>query len=256
MLTQSAGRTQDLEEALRRHRGVQSWAPAAPVPTTSGIRVATLTRSGIAVSGSFCTFLQPQNQPFTCIVGDVEGHGQAAAMLVGMTSATIRGAISTAPAGTPASLLYYVSEALFEDFREQELAASLFLGRFDMATRQLYFAAAGRLLMAYVPSYGIVRPLEPDGAALGAWPLRPPLNHALALNPGDLLVIASAGLGSQSGREGRGPRARDLTRLIEQVGPEPVHVLAERIMAAAVEMDGGGRPETDQTLVVIKGVVY
>jgi sigma-B regulation protein RsbU (phosphoserine phosphatase) len=223
-------------------------------PTRRGLDVFATTRPAARIGGDFYDFMALGEHGLFVCLGDVSGQGVPAAMVMAMTRSVLRSAMRTSPP-EPHWVLRSAAGSLYDDLTALEMFATMFLGLFDARTRELRYINAGQAPVLYRPASGTATLLAPDEPPLGMLrSVQTATDHRLALQPGDLLVIASDGISeSRSPEDERFGHGRVADAIDGAAGSGAADV-AQRVLRAAEQFRRGRLPDDDQTLVVLKGI--
>ena len=188
------------------------------------------------------------------VVGDVSGHGAAAALLMTTARALLR--MRADLGGSPLECVADLNRLLNRDVNESGRFLTLFFLRLDAATREIRWVRAGHEPgLRYDPAADRFTELKGDGLALGVvdeFPFEE--MSAPPMAPGEIVAVYSDGItetvdvdGDMYGRE----RLKDFIRANATLSA------AELVdgLLADVDEHRDGRPRVDdETLVVVKGV--
>lgn len=227
-------------------------------PAVTGLDVYARTLPALEVGGDFYDLLNTPGGPYAFVVGDVSGKGISAALIMAMTRTVLRSA-SRAPNRdshwpTPAEIMARATEELYDDLSEVSMFATVFLGQYDAANRQLCYANAGHSPVIYCATGCEARLLEADGPALGVLPINLSENQRMPFGPGDLLLVGTDGFNESWNTAGEMFGYERLLRLVEQLADRRADEIAANLYAA-VSVFGAGHPQDDdETLVILKGV--
>jgi phosphoserine phosphatase RsbU/P len=221
-------------------------------PDVAGLDIYGVSKPALQVGGDFFDYFDRPWNPFTFAMGDIAGKGLPAAMLMAITRTVIRTEMNTRLYMTPASLLKSANFELYDDFNQLGLFATLFIGQYQVTTRELYYANAGHSPVIYCPAGGKARMLEADGTAIGILPDLSSSDQKINFRPDDVLVLGTDGLVEARDKHGlRFGYARFL-QLVETLADKKACEIANTIFN---ELEGFGpaeQREDDQTLLVIK----
>jgi hypothetical protein len=221
--------------------------PKAP-PRVPGWLFAHSWRTANDIGGDYHRFEPLGDGRWAIVVADASGHGMAAGLLMAITDTSLRIAIELDPA--PRAVATLLHRALLRT-GDRRSFVTLFYGVLDPTTGELDFVSAGH------PS-PIVR--RADGRleepAAGALPLGMrehalPASGALALAPGDLLVLATDGLFEALDSE---QHSFGWDRLRDEVARPAAGAAAlhDRLREAVDRHGGDAPPSDDRTIVVVE----
>ena len=235
-------------------RNVQvSLLPKNP-PNTPGIEVWAKSSPALQIGGDFYDFISQPDQSLIFSAGDVSGKGLAAAMLMAMTRTTLRNAMMFGQSDILEQVIHNTNTALYDDFTEVGMFATLFVGQYLPQSRQIIYVNAGHAPVIYCPANDSARLLEADGVPIGVLPHNLSQENALFLRPGDVLVIATDGFNEARNAVGEMFGYQRLLELIEMMSNQSVSTIAETLVSAIAAFVADEPQEDDQTLVVIKGI--
>lgn len=175
-------------------------------------------------------------------LGDVMGHGIAAAILMATVRATIR---AVAQSHRPGEALQLAQRALQYDLEDSDSFVTLFHARLDVAARRLTFVDCGHGFVFLRRRDGAVQKLHPRGLPLGVRPEETYQEGSLTFDRGDILVLYSDGLIDAQPELGldHSVLAAHLTRAAS------AHELVERLLALPMLEDP---PPDDLTILVVR----
>ena len=252
-----------LQEGLRMRgslelaRAVQQNLLALAPPTIPGFDVAGLSRSCEETGGDYYDFLDLSGdgrRRLAVAVGDVTGHGIAAALLMANARALLRGILHENP--RPASAVDRTNALLCGDIRDGSFV-TLALTIVDPDQGELRWVnAAHDAPLVYDRSHDAFLPLAGADIPLGINPEWHFTERVVALDEGEMLVVIGTdgiwetenAAGEQFGRD----RLRDLIRAHAGL---PAVTICRRVVEQ-VDAFHGPAPQTDDvTLVVVKVAV-
>ena len=184
------------------------------------------------------------------IVGDVSGHGAAAAMETVQFDAILRTYKADGPPGGPAGVMTYVNRHFFSR-RSRGHFMSVFAASYRPDLRKLLYLSAGHppLLLRRDHSTELVG--ESDQIPLGVLREHEYRNNEIVVRPGDVLVLYTDGI--IEARDARGTMfgIERLQQLVARGAEEPQGLLHNIIAEVQAHQDGPVGSD-DQTLVVLK----
>lgn len=224
------------------------------MPKVAGLDIAGRSIPAREVGGDFYDAVELRNG-LGVAVGDVSGKGMSAAMLMGMTRTTLRNAIQFDPdISSPAEHLKKAGLALYDDFTEVGMFATMFSGFFDTQTQQFHFANAGHSPVIYCPANGQAILLEADGVPLGVLEDCLVTNRTVSLGADDMLLIGTDGLSEACNNDGDMFGYEPLLRLAESLRNKSADIVLQKMLATIDKFSAGHEQDDDQTLVVLKGL--
>lgn len=144
------------------------------------------------VGGDLYDFFAVDKEHLCFVVGDVSGKGVPAALFMAMAKSLIR---SAAEGNTrPDQIITKANNALSRD-NEQGMFVTVFLGIYNMTTRELCYTSAGHNPPYIVTASGNIQKITPEpGFVLGGFEGIPYIFEKIQLNKGDGLYIYSDGV--------------------------------------------------------------
>ncbi|HTX45890.1 MAG TPA: SpoIIE family protein phosphatase [Solirubrobacteraceae bacterium] len=235
--TELAGVASTLQQSLR---------PDAP-PEIPGWDIAALYRPAaieqrIDVGGDFYEFFQCDGHWFA-IFGDVTGKGVQAASLTTMMRYGARVACRADP--TPSAILASLDEVLAAQAGDA-LCTALCL---RIHPAHVVISSAGHPPGLVVAPSGEVREASATGPLLGAFQDSAWREEAVAVAPGELLVLYTDGVTETPGTDGRFGDERLVALLSEQAGNSPAEVL--RRLDSELEDFSGARGRDDVAVLAL-----
>jgi serine phosphatase RsbU (regulator of sigma subunit) len=185
-------------------------------------------------------------------VGDVTGHGFAAALVAVLARGIVEGVAASLGEGvTPTRVLATLATSIAE-LGDDGLGMTCCVGVLDPSTGAMQIASAGHPFPYVRRVDGRLDVVVARGAPLGS--AAPSIGTARAwLEPGDMLVLASDGLADRTAADGERFGDRRVRRLLARHAPEPdtnVRRMRGEILAAVRGFAHGAAPDDDLTLVV------
>jgi phosphoserine phosphatase RsbU/P len=182
------------------------------------------------------------------VVGDVTGHGVAAAIITGAAKAAYELAIEvTHGALDAAQLLALMNAALFRTARRQ-IMMTCNVTIIDPVTGALTLANAGHPNPILIRQ-GIIHPLMAEGAPLGAAADTAYQQVQLAIEPGDVLVCFTDGIIECENAGGEQFSERRLRAICQRAAPGGAHKVRDAVLDALTAFRGDAPQGDDLTLV-------
>jgi len=271
---------QRLESEIAIAQEVQSMLFPHALPKMQSLEVHGVCKPARSVSGDYYDFIPCGEEQMAIAVGDISGKGISAALLMATIHSAVRvyelggvprreeaallaasgsGAHSSAattvvPGGlqSPAVVLELLNRHLYNS-TPTEKYATLFLGVFDGATRQLTYSNAGHLPPMVMAQAGAVRRLEVSGTVIGLFDNMPYQEHSVRLAPGDLFVAFSDGVTEPENDFGEFGEER-LLDVLRQFRGEPLERISEEVLRAVADWIGAAEQPDDVTLVLARAL--
>jgi len=205
--------------------------------------------------GDYYDFLNVSNGfpgRFSVVVGDVTGHGVAAALLMASARALIR-----SEAFYAGSISHVVTEAnhhLTLDVQETGRFMTLFYATLDQANRSLQWVRAGHdPAILYDPVTNNFEELQGSGIALGVdkdWQYEE--NEKTGLSNGQIIFIGTDGIWEARNQAGEMFGKDRLYNIIRQKAAGSASEIVGTVTDALYHFRNGIKAEDDVTMVVIK----
>lgn len=230
-------------------REVQNRALPATRPRIAGLDYFSDWRPACGLSGDYLDYFELPEGNLGLAIGDVAGHGLAAALLTSSLHSLAR-ALRHYQHGSLSDLTAAIDELFYEVCPDSSYA-TMFVARYDPARRLLHFVNAGHeppvVLRKTATGYRPVA-LEPTGPVIGM--LRKSRFHenVVSLAPGDLLVAYTDGLCETANSHGEEWGFRRLIAAIQACSYRKARDIVDRVLEAAAAFAGGCPQHDDMTL--------
>jgi len=240
--TTHVGLTRELREAGR----MQAHLLPQRVPVSPTLDCAAAVLSTEPVGGDYYDFVEGPDRSFTLAVGDVAGHGIAAALLLSHVQARFRS--HAGEALTPGELLAVLNREI-ADFDQPEKFVGLVCARVDVRRGRIWIANAGLTPPLLRRADGRLEEIEASGTLLGVQRGTRYAERCLDLGRDDVLLVHTDGLSeAQRGDELFGmDRTRESLRALG--GRRAVDVMDSLLAEVRAWAD---QPLDDLTLVVLR----
>jgi len=228
----------------------QAMYPGAPM-RGARVEIAGFSRPCGEAGGDYFDYIQRKGDRVALVIGDVAGHGLAAALFMTAARSLLRTFLPRVD--DIAGVLVEVNRALIRDMPPGAFM-SLFLGEVDLRTGKLRYASAGHAPgVVYRERDGSFDELEPTGPALGivenaryrVSPVIPPLSGEDAL----LLYTDGATEAMGGSRELYG--LRRLKKRLAEVHAERAPAIVDALTRTITDY-AGGKLEDDLSFLVVK----
>jgi sigma-B regulation protein RsbU (phosphoserine phosphatase) len=242
-----------MQTEMELAQNVQLHLLPQALPEVPGLDIFAGSLPALQVGGDFYDYVYQPGEPFHFTVGDITGKGMPAALLMTMARTVIRTKARSLADPSPAHIVGSSNDDMYDDFTEVSMFATVFVGQYHHRDRMLYYANAGHSPVIYCPLGGNAYLLEADSTPMGVLPVSTCENHALALNPGDVLVVATDGFSEAQNQTGELFGYDRLLRQVETLASEAAWVIGTGLYDAISEFSAGHSQDDDQTLFVVKG---
>jgi phosphoserine phosphatase RsbU/P len=233
-------------------RAVQGRFLPSEAPELATLEYAGRCVQARAVGGDYFDFLDLGPGRVGLVLADISGKGFPAALLMANLQASLRSR-SARDMLDPAGQLRSVNQLLYRS-SESNRFATLFLGIYDDASRQLCYANCGHNPPILLRAGGAVERLAPTAPVLGLllerWECATVQFH---LASGDLLSVFSDGITEAFSDEGEEYGEERLIAALRAGRDRPVEALIDELLER-VRVFSGAVQEDDETLVVARGL--
>jgi len=237
-----------MERDLNAARRIQgALLPRLPGPEF-GLDIAARVVSSRELSGDLYDFLRYGPNDLGIALGDVSGKGSAAALYGAVAVGTLRSLGSQKP--RPANMLRALNGFLGERMIEGRFMTLCF-ATWNRQRRRLRIANAGQE-QPLLYHDGRCERIPLVGFPLGIFEEATYEERTLILDPGDIIVFYSDGVGDAQNRAGEFFGAGRVATLARDNPGLSADGLADRILEEADSFSGGQHPSDDRTLVVLK----
>ncbi len=237
-----------MERDLNAARRIQgALLPRLPGPEF-GLDIAARVVSSRELSGDLYDFMRYGPNDLGIALGDVSGKGSAAALYGAVAVGTLRSLGSQKP--RPANMLRALNGFLGERLIEGRFMTLCF-ATWNRQRRRLRVANAGQE-QPLLYHGGRCEKIPLTGFPLGIFEEATYDERTIILDPGDIVVIYSDGIGDAQNRGGEFFGSARVAKMVAENPGLPADGLADRILVEADHFSGGQHPSDDRTLVVLK----
>jgi serine phosphatase RsbU (regulator of sigma subunit) len=180
------------------------------------------------------------------VTGDVVGKGAKAAAITGLARHTLRAAAQYER--EPAEMLLVLNRAMLEQFTDDEQFCTVAVAQLRGA--ELRVACGGHPLPLLLRRGGRVEPVGRPGALIGVFDDPPLHDAAVAIDPGDTVVLYTDGVTDTYGAHGRFGAGRLAAVLEMLVGLPPAQIVDS--IDRAVGAYRAGEPTDDSAIVAFR----
>jgi phosphoserine phosphatase RsbU/P len=267
---------QRLENELVIAQEVQAQLFPREVSQLESLEVHGYCRPARTVSGDYYDFLAVSSDKLILAAGDVSGKGISAALLMATIHSAVRaygmvgmpvlrepvavgaasGASMMLASGTegvevsPAALLALLNHQLY-DSTPQEKYATLFLGIYDGASRNLSYSNGGHLPPIIISPDGSIRRLDQGGTVVGLFDNLSFDEASVQLKAGDIFLAYSDGITEPENDFGEFGEAR-LIDLVRDNRGLPLTEITALVTGAVDDWIGDKEQPDDITLVLAR----
>jgi len=275
-LIQEQKEKQRLEGELAIAQEVQAQLYPKLITQLDTLEVHGFCRPARTVSGDYYDFLELNSDKLMLAVGDISGKGISAALLMATIHSAIRAysiedvtalrepvavgsshnprlllaSESRVAEASPATLLTLLNHQLYESTPAAKYA-TLFLGVYDEASRQLTYSNGGHLPPILISEDGSSQLLSCGGTVIGLFDSLSFPEATVRLRPGDLLVTYSDGITEPENDYGEFGEER-LIQLVRANRHLPLERITEIVTGAVHDWIGDNEQPDDITLVLAR----
>lgn len=246
------GKRVQAEQDLRTAEQVQRLLFPKTFPKLRGYEVAGQAFSAASGCGDYFDFIPQANGHWLAAVGDVSGHGMAAALRMVEARAYLRAlSRNIEDLGTLLTELnlMMLNESQYDSSSIQQFI-TMFVASLDEDTCTLNYAAAGHA--AYIiRQNGKTERLHTTGLPLGIAPL-PTESQSVKLFPGDICLIATDGLEETMNPSGELFGIQRVLSLVSESRDESAEAIVQKLFNATRLFAETRVQADDETLIVLK----
>lgn len=245
-----------LRQALALADEVQrNLLPQTP-PGLPGFDIAGTSLYSDATGGDYFDFIEATHEHknrFGVIIGDVTGHGVAAALLMTTARAFLR--MRSFQPGSLATVVDDVNRLLCADVGDTGRFMTLFYLAIDTEKKRLHWVRAGHdPIILYDAATGVVTDIPdhggpPLGIVAGA---RYNENSAAGFAPGQVALLATDGLWESRNAAGEMYGKDRVRESLRRHAGKPAEAIVTAVLGELQEFLGPDQPDDDVTLVAIK----
>ncbi len=244
--------TYKIRSELELAHGIQKTLVPPVLLRTERFEVYGISEPSDKVGGDLVDAVLLPNGDVVAYLADIAGHGLPAGILMGMLKTAARTALLDAATGHPSVTLPLLLEKVnrvLPDVKEPQMYATLTAFRLNADGAAWYAMAASPPVLHWSAERRDWRRMEEEQYPLGLLPVSGFTGEAIALGPGDLLVVATDGVLEVSDRDGREFGIEGVEEAITGEARGSLEATAERILGNAAAF---GKQADDQTLLLIR----
>jgi len=243
-----------LRHSLALAQEVQQNLLPSATPKFEGLDIASHATYCDETGGDYFDFLKIAGLPDTTLaiaVGDVVGHGVAAAMLMATARGILRSRCRTP--GTLADLLTHLNNQLVEDTGADRFM-TMMLMTIDVQRREMRWATAGHdLPIIYDPAEEGFIELSSNGMSLGLKKAVSYEEHRFTeVKPGQIYMALTDGLFEAFNSDGEMFGKDRVRELIRNSADLSANEITDRINRELARFLGDTSPDDDLTFVIVK----
>ncbi len=245
---------QQFEQELAIARNIQASLLPDQAPQVPQIEVATRSLPARQVSGDYFQYLPLPDGKLGIAIGDVQGKGIPAALLMAVISTALRD--EAARHQEPAELLQALNTRLLERMQRTHMNSALIMATFDPDTYEINIANGGMVQPYLRPPGGNAFDFVP----VGGYPLGVSGNmrysaKTIAFETGSMMVMFSDGVLEAQNTAGEFLGFERIEALLNEL-PQDITAqgVMERIYNAVEAHLGDEAPQDDTTIMVIRAL--
>ncbi len=216
------------------------------IPQIPGLEIATTSQPVRSLGGDYFDVIELGDGKLGICIADVAGKGVPAALLMSNVQATVR--TLGAELLPPAELVARLNRSVHRSTTPSKFVTLCYCV-IDLKAHQVTYTDAGHCAPILVRASGEVVRLKAGGAVLGVFPEWTYEQAAVALEPGDRLVLFTDGVTEAANSRDEEFGEERLAQLISALRDRGAQELKNRILQT-VSSFTGGRAQDDATLVV------
>lgn len=243
-----------VQEELSVARAVQQRLLPSSAPQFVGVEIAGRTLYADQTGGDYYDFLELNHHSTSrlgIVLGDVSGHGLAAALMMATVRALLHG--SAHSIASPSAVLKHINENLASDLHAGQFM-TLFYLQFDTADRSITWADAGHdPAIIYDPEQNEFSELAGEDIPLGVepnWDYRH--DSVTTLTSRSIVLLGTDGIWetkSPTGEHFGKARLRDTLRNLHAL---PVDEICDHILQALDDFRGASKQRDDVSIVIFR----
>jgi len=241
-----------LEEQISLARAIQVRFWPEHAPGVSGIEIGALIEPAYEIGGDYYDILKSTIGLTGLVVGDVNGKGIPAALLMASIRASLRALFDTC--SSPVEIINKLNRIIIND-TDVDQYATLFFSTYNTSDRKLSYVNAGHIPpILFRKDTGTIERLKTGGPVIGFTDEITYRSGELHLQKGDVLVIFSDGIVEAVDENEIEFGEDNLIELIRQLAEKPSKEIAALISAAVAAYNHAGGHSDDETILVVKAV--
>ena len=242
---------QILKESLTLAQEVQQSLLPDAAPVIDGFEIAGRSLYCEETGGDYIDYLTVKDG-IAVVVGDVSGHGVAAALLMTTARALLR--MRADSGGSPAEVITDLNRLLASDVQDSGRFMTLIYLRLNSAEKTLTWVRAGHEPgLCYIPKTNEFVEPRGKGLALGVFDdIKYDEYTTSPLHPGEIVVLGTDGIFETRDTKGKFFGRERLMGIVRENANRSASSILEVCLREVRDFCGGHPREDDETLVVIK----
>jgi sigma-B regulation protein RsbU (phosphoserine phosphatase) len=240
-----------LENELELSQVVQRALLPQETPSIPGVDLAAFSRPAQIVGGDYFDFFKFRDGAHGMVIADVEGHGMSSGMLMSSLQTALHTLVPDNDSPVPVLERinrFYIHNINFTTF------VTVFLSRFDPASRKLTYASAGHNppLLFHVNGRNNFSWLRPTAAAIGLTEEYQVRAETITLSPGDILLLYTDGVTEATNTDNEPFGTDRLAAVVQENSGLPAQELVRAIRQSLQTFSAEKSQADDITLLACK----
>lgn len=245
-------REAEIDAQLRLAAGIQSQLLPQHLPDVPGVSLFGGTQQARSVGGDFYD-VDYHGTVLSFVVGDVTGKGFSSALMMAVTRTVLRSRAELKTEWVEAAPVFTrANQDLYDDYTRVNMFTTAFFARYDSASQLLCFSNAGHSPVIFCRPGERAQLLGADDMPLGIMPDTRYQETVIALEPGDVLVVATDGFNEARSAAGEFYGCPALLDLITEHAASGAQALGELLFEAVNRFSEGHPQDDDQTLFILR----
>jgi serine phosphatase RsbU (regulator of sigma subunit) len=240
-----------LDASIALARNIQASFLPAQLPIRPGYELAAWWQPAEEVAGDYYDVIPLSDGHLALAMADVSGHGVGPSLIMAAARAMLH--VLARRRTEPGQILTLLSETISPDLNDGRFI-TFFLAALDTDNHSLTFANAGHFpALHYESGTGTFHVLKTTGLPLGVWlELEFPAGVAVALEPGDIIVLATDGAIEQHNQANEMFGVERLKSIVAEHRDATASEIVGFVRTALTEFFTAKDPDDDITLLVVK----
>jgi phosphoserine phosphatase RsbU/P len=241
---------QRLQREMDLARSIQRSLLPESAPVVPGYEIAVLNEPCFECGGDYYDFLNLGPQTLLLVVADVEGKGVASALVMSNLQATLRALVMHLHSLEVLTLS--LNEMIYNDTKSEKYL-SIFMGLVDTRRNGLHYINAGHVPPLLISGEtGEFKQLTDGGTVIGLFPHAEYQRGSAKLNPGDLLVTCTDGIGEAQNTQEEEYGHERLAACIARNREKSAQEIVDIVLREVTEFSRGGTHVDDKVLMILK----
>ncbi len=254
-LHETAQRYEKLKTSLELAQHVQKRLLPCDAALTADLDICARTHYCEDLGGDYYDFFSLPGQKEKILrlaVGDVSGHGTAAALLMAMAKGALQAEIEHSPDNL-VEVLRRLNRFFYQDTGSEGMFMTLFLARLDVRSMDLNWCSAGQgPVYVYHPQEQYFEELDSTGTPLGVLPDDAYSSRSKRLAPEDILIVGTDGLWEARNSQGEMFSIERFRQLLATWHHKTAAEICTQMLARVQSFTASQQLSDDISLVIVK----